>query len=347
MTDFITDQIRLISDPSQVNRFQWLAFVESHPQGTVFQTPYMADLYNLTEGMTPLTLFCLDETSAITGLWVAVSMESGGAVGSYLTSRSVMYGGPLVRAGYEHITGRLINEMILLQSKKVIYLQVRNIFDSENLATLFLNAGFKFEEHLNYTFDLTAGQDTLWNNIHPTRRKQIRRSLKRGVTATIHNSLSEEMISQCYRILSGVYRRIKLPVPEEKFFIDSFRIFGDHGILKCVTAEFDNHIIGFRFFLIYRGLIYDWYAGSNSAFREKYVNDLLPWEVIRWGAENGCKTFDFGGAGSPGEKYGVRDYKQKFGGTIVQFGRYYYLRKPVLYKAGKMAMHLYKRLIVR
>lgn len=347
MTDFITDRIRLISDPSQVERDQWLAFVESHPQGTVFQTPYMADLYNRTEGMTPLTLFCLDETSAITGLWLAVRMESVGAVGSYLTSRSVMYGGPLIKAGYEHIAGHLIRGMIDSQSKKVIYLQVRNIFDSENLTPYFLNAGFKFEEHLNYTFNLAAGPDLLWNNIHPTRRKQIRRSLKRGVTTTIHNNLSEEMISHCYRILAGVYRRIKLPVPEEKFFIDSFRVFGDQGILKGVTAEFDNHIIGFRFFLVYRGLIYDWYAGSDPAFREKYVNDLLPWVVIRWGAENGYKAFDFGGAGTPGEKYGVRDYKQKFGGTMVQFGRYYYLQKPVLYKAGKMVMQLYKRLSAR
>ena len=37
--------------------------------------------------------------------------------------------------------------------------------------------------------------------------------------------------------------------------------------------------------------------------------------------EAGCKTFDFGGAGRPDEVYRVRDFKAKFGGDLVNYGR--------------------------
>ena len=45
------------------------------------------------------------------------------------------------------------------------------------------------------------------------------------------------------------------------------------------------------------------------------------WDIIRWGAKNGYGVLDFGGAGKPGEEYGVRDFKSKFNGKLVNFGR--------------------------
>ena len=34
------------------------------------------------------------------------------------------------------------------------------------------------------------------------------------------------------------------------------------------------------------------------------------------------KYYDFGGAGWPDEEYGPRDFKAKFGGDLVCYGRY-------------------------
>ena len=40
-----------------------------------------------------------------------------------------------------------------------------------------------------------------------------------------------------------------------------------------------------------------------------------------WGAENGYRLCNFGGAGKRDEEYGVRDFKAKFGGELICFAR--------------------------
>jgi lipid II:glycine glycyltransferase (peptidoglycan interpeptide bridge formation enzyme) len=53
-----------------------------------------------------------------------------------------------------------------------------------------------------------------------------------------------------------------------------------------------------------------------------HPNDLVIWEILKWGKENGYRIFDFGGAGRPDREYGVREYKKKFGGATLNLGRY-------------------------
>ena len=84
------------------------------------------------------------------------------------------------------------------------------------------------------------------------------------------------------------------------------------------------------FVLCFKDRIYDWYAGSYKEFYNKYPNDILPWKIFLWSKENNFSIFDFGGAGSPDVEYSVRDYKKKFGGATVNFGRYQLNHKPIL-----------------
>ena len=48
----------------------------------------------------------------------------------------------------------------------------------------------------------------------------------------------------------------------------------------------------------------------------------LRWISIDYACKNGIEKFDFMGAGSPDEDYGVRDFKAKFGGSLVEPGRF-------------------------
>ena len=50
------------------------------------------------------------------------------------------------------------------------------------------------------------------------------------------------------------------------------------------------------------------------------------------------------GAGSPGDGgYGVRDFKAKFGGELVEYGRFRYVANKPLYALGKWAVNLMKK----
>ena len=54
--------------------------------------------------------------------------------------------------------------------------------------------------------------------------------------------------------------------------------------------------------------------------------------------------FDFMGAGSPDSDYGVREFKSKFGGECVEYGRYIKINKPVLYHAGRIGLKVLGKL---
>ena len=50
------------------------------------------------------------------------------------------------------------------------------------------------------------------------------------------------------------------------------------------------------------------------------------------------------GAGAPGDGgYGVRDFKAKFGGELVEYGRFKYVCNPVLYAIGKLGVAILKK----
>ncbi|MBN1969580.1 MAG: peptidoglycan bridge formation glycyltransferase FemA/FemB family protein, partial [Candidatus Delongbacteria bacterium] len=89
---------------------------------------------------------------------------------------------------------------------------------------------------------------------------------------------------------------------------------------------------------------YDWYAGSYYEYYNKNPNDILPWEVFKYAQENGVHLFDFGGAGHPNQSYGVRDYKQKFGGNTINTGRFIRVNKPFVYMIGKLGLKIWKLL---
>ena len=95
--------------------------------------------------------------------------------------------------------------------------------------------------------------------------------------------------------------------------------------------------------LLYNGRIIYWYTGVDKAYSSFRANDLLVWHCLEWGSANGYRLFDFGGAGKPDEEYGVRDFKAKFGGELVNLGRYQHTHHPLLLKGSETAYGLLRR----
>jgi hypothetical protein len=72
--------------------------------------------------------------------------------------------------------------------------------------------------------------------------------------------------------------------------------------------------------------------------------DMVIWSGggIDYATQNGLFRFDMMGAGKPEEGYGVRDFKSKFGGELVEQGRFLCVNNPLLYTVGKKAVSFYK-----
>jgi lipid II:glycine glycyltransferase (peptidoglycan interpeptide bridge formation enzyme) len=69
------------------------------------------------------------------------------------------------------------------------------------------------------------------------------------------------------------------------------------------------------------------------------------WHILKWGAENHYCIYDFGGAGKPGEHYGVRDFKAKFGGELVCYGRNTWVSMPALLALSSLIYSHFRHII--
>lgn len=58
---------------------------------------------------------------------------------------------------------------------------------------------------------------------------------------------------------------------------------------------------------------------------------MATYAAIEYGLKNHLKIFDFMGAGKPSEDYGVRDFKGKFGGELVEHGRFIKINNALLF----------------
>ena len=334
---------KIVTDSSLVGDDKWSQFVNRHQNGNIFHSPVMVHFYSEIPFYKPVTIFYLDENDEISGLVVAYILRESNRLISHFSSRAIVWGGPLIKNGNEEILSELLKSLKDYLKNRVNYIQIRNLFNTSEIKDLFAGEGFVFEEHLDILFKLKKPLESLWKDVHPTRRKQINRAVKKGVVTEVIDKPDSDQLLHCYGILEQVYHKAKLPFPEKSFFEKSGRMISGDGEFKAIIATWDNEIIGFRFFLLFKGLIYDWYAGSNPVHYDKYPNDILPWALIKWGHEHGCHTFDFGGAGNPGKKYGVRDYKLKFGGNTVNFGRYLFVCKPLIYYPAKLFFTILKK----
>ena len=91
--------------------------------------------------------------------------------------------------------------------------------------------------------------------------------------------------------------------------------------------------------LLYKKYLYGWYLGLER-IRSLSPAEYLTWYEVEWAKKHSFELYDFGGAGWPHKPYGVRDFKAKFGGQLVHYGRYRKIYSPWRYFLAERAYNL-------
>jgi len=332
--------MQIIQDPEKIDRKIWYDFVYQHPNGNIFQTPEMFDVYKNTKNYDCVFLAALRNENIIGVLLAVIQKEYSGLLGK-LTARSIIFGGPLVDKNEVGIVTLLLNEYNKIISGKVIYTQVRNIFSQEDNKLEFEINGFTFIDHLNIILDLSIGADKLWSGCSKSRKKGIKKAYSGCLDFRIgHNG---KYLDEFYNLLSVSYKRIGLPFPIKYHFKQIITILKP-SIYKIFVISKNNDCIVALFALIYRNTMYGYYLGStdNPELLKMKPMDLLFWEVFKWAVHNNIYNFDWMGAGKPDKKYGVRDFKMQYGGEPINLGRFEKIHKPALYTVSKFGLKLWK-----
>ena len=325
-----------------LNKVKIKDFEINYTRNNIFQTPEMYEVYKNTKNYEPVYLSVVDEKKNLLGSLLAVIQKEHSGLLGKLSSRAIIWGGPLVKNNDLEILDFILSEFNKIVKRKAIYTQFRNMWEyTEEEKGIFKKNGFLFEEHLDIIHDLALADDQFFEKMHKGRRKNVRRAIRKGLDFEEISTLKE--LLESLKLIRNTYSRVKMPMPDESFFISVFNDFHDKEMVKFFGCKINGKLIGTRYVFIYNKLVYDWYAGTDDNYLDYYPNDFLPFKIMQWGRNNGYKTFQFGGAGKPNKPYGVRDYKLKSGGELVNWGRFEKINQPVLMKVAKIGFELWKK----
>ena len=317
----------------------WGDFVKKHPHGNIFQTPQMFEIYENTPKFRPFVLIVKNENKQIVGCLIAVIQQQYNGILGILSARSIVNGGPLVDNDNPKIMDLILNKYNQLIKQNAILTQFRNSFDLLEFNDSFQKNGYNFKSHLNYIIDLTKGQEVVWKEISDGRKNKIKKAVKTGLSVTaLEHNITDEQIDEGYNIIKMVYDRADLPLANKQLIVNAVKT----NSIVLFLVKYEQQTIGCRFAFKYNDELYGWYAGSYTKYYSMFPNDLLIWETLKWGIENGYKSFDYGGAGNPNKHYGVRTFKAQTGGMLVNYGRYEKIHKPFLYEFAKMGFKFWQ-----
>ena len=324
----------------KIDRTSWKRLLENSKFCSLFQSPQCWELYSEMSFMKPFGV-AVEEDGKLAGLIIGYLQKDGGALKSFFSRRAIVNGGPLLSDGIsDEALSCLLREVRRMLQGKAIYVEIRNFEDYSVYKTVFEKCGFEYIEHLNFHID-TSSEELVESNLGKSRKRDIKISLREG--ATVVSQPSEDQVEDFYGLLSELYReKVKTPLFPYEFF-DYLR---DKDYAQLLLIDYQGSIIGGTVCVCQdRKAVYEWFAcGKDGALKNIYPSTLATYAGIRYAAEAGYPRFDMMGAGSPDKSYGVRDFKAKFGGTLVGHGRFRHVFNPLLYGVGKLGVKIMKKL---
>ena len=344
---------------NEINKQQWQLLVEHSPCATWFQTPEAYTFYaSLPNEMTPFAV-AVENNGKLRAVCVGYTTKEANTIKQYLTCRAIIIGGPVIaddatdeevaalmqairRLG-DKTKGKKNSKAVTIASTPYtlhptpIYIETRNFNDYSRWKSVLEQNGFAYQPHLNFHVDCT--QDNMLATMSESRRRQIKKAIKSGVEIVEAKSCDE--VKEFYTILLDLYtNKVKTPL----FPLDFFLMFFEQNCGKYLLVKYADKIIGGIMCPIFKGqTIYEWFVcGMDEQYKNQYPSVMATYAAIEYANQHGLSCFDFMGAGKPDEAYGVRDFKARFGGELVEHGRFLCIRKPLLYYLGKLGVKLLK-----
>ena len=185
--------------------------------------------------------------------------------------------------------------------------------------------------------------------MHSKTRYNIKVALKHGVEIMEDNS--DSAFKEYLRLTRETTRRQKFFAHSERYhklMWETLRTHNSSLITNNLSAhlflaKYKNKVLAAWIVFVYKDNLYYPYGASSSENRETMANNLMMWEVIKWGKKMGLKKFDMWGALGPNPNpkdpwYGFHRFKDGYGPELVEFvGSYDLVIKPLIYELYKIA----------
>lgn len=324
-----------------IDPIKWDILVKVSPVATWFQTREAFGFFNSLSSFETFVVG-IESLGVLKGLVVGCIQKDGGKVMRFFSRRAIILGGPLFSEDIEEeeLTALLTAVKDNLR-KKAIYIETRNFNDYSRWRRVFEGCGFDYEPHFDIHVDATTLK-VVNQHLGKSRKRDIRVSLRDGASLVISPTLKQ--VRDYYSILSDLYRtKIKTPLPQLEYFEKLFEV----PSAKFFLVEYNDVIIGGSVCVGLMGkAVYEMYVcGKDKDYEGIFPSEMATYAGLQYAAENDYLFFDMMGAGKPDDGgYGVRDFKLKFGGELLEQGRFVCVCNELLYGIGKLGVKMMKKL---
>ena len=332
-------QMKLIYEIDQIDERQWEQLLLTSQTRNFFQTRDCYELYAANSPIMEAFCFAVENNGLLKGVIVGFIQRDGGRLKRFFSRRAIINGGPLLA---DDITEEELSALIFAVKRELrdnaIYIEIRNFFDYSNWVSTFTKNGFRFKPHYDFIVN-TETIDIVHSNMGKSRKRDVNVSLKNGLS--IIDSPTEQDIIDYYAILENLYRtKIKTPLYPLPFFMQLWQ----SSFSKFILLKYNNEVVGGTILVFDDRTVYEWYVcGKDGVYKNVFPSTVATYYSILYAAENNHERFDMMGAGTPDDGgYGVREFKSKFGGKLVEPGRFLALTKPFLYQIGRIGVKILK-----
>lgn len=319
----------ILIDVSNKPDKDWNKRLISSPTGTIYQTKELA--------------FYQQESIGISHHFIRFINNKGNVIGQLLISihprfqttnklKNIFHKTPFSKKyTYRWVYGPVIfepqyNEEIKNVLTKYLLQQKCRLLGSEHprSESIFsrLVSPFTITNWGTFIIDLTLDEQELWNRLDQhSARKNVKRSKERNVCL---REINESTIDDYYQLVKYTKAKagVKLDFKDTKIALEKLSRVG----FKIFVAYENDIPIGGTSFSFFNDYINEWGIGRSERDQNAklYSQDLLKWEIIKWGKKNECKYFDLTGV-NPNpiteKEKGIFRYKKKWGGQFVNYGR--------------------------
>jgi len=269
---------------------RWDEYVMAHPAGTFFHQWKWREIISSSFGYEPLYL-CAEEEGEIQGilpLFFARSLIFGR---SLVAIPLAVYGGVLSTTAFAE--DALLQKAIALGKEcRAKYLELRgNPYSRDESLREAANIGVSTKQkdlYVTFMGEIDPIDDVNLSRIPRKQRRMVRQGEKHGLRFVLDKSRMREF----YQIYAASVRNLGTPVFGYPYFEKVVEALGDQ--CEVFLVDFQGKAVAGVLVFFYKDQVLPYYGGALKEYSHLAPSDFMYWELMRYGAAQGFKIFDFG-----------------------------------------------------
>jgi FemAB-related protein (PEP-CTERM system-associated) len=257
---------------------RWNAFVDGHPEGTLFHLAEWEGVLTRAFGHKSCYLFA-ESGGRVRGVLPLVEVKSLLFGHALVSTPFCVYGGTLAEDESAH---RALGEaaQALGSELGVDYIELRS--------RKARHPGWLTKD-LYVTFRRPIDSESE-KNLLAIPRKQ-RAMVRKGIQNQLRSEL-DPGIERAYDVYSESLRNLGTPVFSRRYMALLHETFKER--CEVLTVTHSGHAVASVLSFYYRDEVLPYYGGSTEAARSVAANDFMYWEVMERARARGARLFDFG-----------------------------------------------------